>query len=145
MCSHTLQMLNHFFFCAINFPVSWTDYSLTAWVPSQVLRRIGNYKICVYKGSTNRGAWNFCVDQLALIDICILSLWLSSMFWQYFIPCYGRPASEECEECIVFILVIKYQPTKSDKRMVWEYVGLFDSIPTQLVGLHQNKMVFYPE
>ena len=43
------------FFCAINFPGSWADGSLTAHFLQQIKRRIGLYKICVDQGFPRRG------------------------------------------------------------------------------------------
>ena len=46
------------FFCAINFPGSWADGSLTAQFLQQIKRRIGLYKMCVDQGFPWRGDAN---------------------------------------------------------------------------------------
>lgn len=43
------------FFCAINFPGSWADGSLTARFLHSVKRKIGSYKICVDQGFPRSG------------------------------------------------------------------------------------------
>jgi hypothetical protein len=43
------------FFCAINFPGSWADGSLTARFLQHIKKRIGDYKICVDQGFPRSG------------------------------------------------------------------------------------------
>jgi hypothetical protein len=43
------------FFCAINYPGSWADGSLTARFLQHIKKRIGTYKICVDQGFPRRG------------------------------------------------------------------------------------------
>ncbi len=38
------------FFAEINFPGSWVDGALTAWILGSIRSRIGSYKICVDQG-----------------------------------------------------------------------------------------------
>ena len=43
------------FFCAINFPGSWADGSLTAQFSHEMKSKIGSYKICVDQGFPRSG------------------------------------------------------------------------------------------
>ena len=43
------------FFCAINFPGSWADGTLTAQFFSHIKKRIGRFKICVDQGFPRSG------------------------------------------------------------------------------------------
>jgi hypothetical protein len=38
------------FFAAVNFPRSWADGVLTAWILASIRSQIGSYKICVDQG-----------------------------------------------------------------------------------------------
>ena len=50
------------FFCALNYPGSWADRSLTAHFFPHITKRIGNFKICVDKGFPRSGsAYNVLV------------------------------------------------------------------------------------
>ena len=50
------------FICAINYPVSWADSSLTARFLPHIKKRIGNIKICIDKGFPRSGsAYNILV------------------------------------------------------------------------------------
>jgi hypothetical protein len=53
------------FFCAINYPGSWADGSLTVRFLPHILKRIGTYKICVDQGFPRSGpAWNVLVGPI---------------------------------------------------------------------------------
>ncbi len=43
------------FFCAINYPGSWLDGSLTTWFFLHIKERIGDYKLCVDQGFPRSG------------------------------------------------------------------------------------------
>ena len=43
------------FFAAVNFPGSWADRVLTAWILASIRSRIGSYKICVDQDFPHRG------------------------------------------------------------------------------------------
>jgi hypothetical protein len=43
------------FFCAINYPGSWSDGTLTARFFTHIKERIGDYKICVDQGFPRSG------------------------------------------------------------------------------------------
>ena len=50
------------FFCALNYPGSWANGTLTSRFLPHILKRIGHYKICVDQGFPRSGpAWNVLV------------------------------------------------------------------------------------
>ncbi len=52
-------------FHALNYPGSWTDGSLMACFSPQILKRIGNYKICADQGCLgSAAAWNVLLGPL---------------------------------------------------------------------------------
>ncbi len=53
------------FFCALNYPGSWSDGMFTARFLPHILKRIGSYKICVDQGFPQSGsAWNVLVGSI---------------------------------------------------------------------------------
>ncbi len=50
------------FFCAINYPGSWSDGTLTACFFSHIKKRIGDYKICVDQGLPRSGGARAILD-----------------------------------------------------------------------------------
>ena len=138
------------FFCAINFPGSWADGSLTARFLHQIKKRIGLYKICVDQGFPRSGnAHGMLVGPVTKraarrlhCDICNYYLRISNIHMLL------HQASEWGMRGLqgTFPQCKKRLPSESAKRrLVLEAIVLVHIFCTDYVGFSQIKTVFDPE
>ena len=138
------------FFCAINYPGSWTDGSLTARFLPHIKSRIGDYKICVDQGFPRseeaRGILVGPVPERTARrlhrDMRDYLLRLSNVYTSL------RQASEWGMRGLQgsFPRFKKRLPSDSfRRRQVIEAIVLIHNYRTELVGLSQIKTVFDPE
>ncbi len=138
------------FFCAINFPGSWADGSLTLRFLHQIKKKIGSYKICVDQGFPRSGdAYGMLVGPVTKraarrlhCDIRDYYLRISNIHTSL------RQASEWGMRGLqgTFPRCKKRLPSESDKRrLVLEAIVLVHNFRTDYVGFSQIKTVFDPE
>ena len=138
------------FFCAINYPGSWSDGTLTARFFTHIKERIGDYKICVDQGFPRSGdATGILVGPIpersarrlhsAVRDNLIR---LSNVYTSL------RQASEWGMRGLqgTFPRCKKRLPSDSEKRRrVIESIILVHNFRTEIVGKNQISNVFLPE
>ena len=135
------------FFCALNFPGSWADASVTARFLPFIKERIGSYKIVVDQGFPRRGsAYGVLVGPVSRRsarrlhrDVRDYLLRISNIHTSL------RQASEWGMRGLqgTFPRCKKRLPSDSEKRrLVLENIILIHNFRTELVGLNQIKTVF---
>jgi hypothetical protein len=138
------------FLCAINFPGSWHDGSLTANVLPYIRDNIGCYKICVDQGFPRSGAAaGILVGPISKKTARTLApilrpylLKISNVYTSL------RQASEWGMRSLqgTFPRCKKRLPSNAEKRKkVIQSIVLIHNFRTELVGLNQIKTVFDPE
>ena len=138
------------FFCAINFPGSWADGSLTARFLKHLKQKIGRYKICVDQGFPRSGeAHGILVGPVPKRtarrlhrDVRDYLLKISNVHTSL------RQASEWGMRGLqgTFPRCKKRLPSDSRKRrLVIESVVLIHNFRTDYVGCNQIRTVFDPE
>ena len=138
------------FFCAINYPGSWADGSLTARFLHHITKRIGSYKICVNQGFPRSGAASGILvgpipersarrlhssvrDHLIKISNVYTSLRQASEWGM-------RGLQGSFPRCK------KRLPTDNlQRRRIIEAIVFIHNFRTELVGLSQIQSVFDPE
>ena len=131
------------FFCAINFPGSWADGSLTLRFLHQIKQKIGSYKICVDQGFPRSGdTYGMLVGPVTKRaarrlhrDICDYYLRISNIHTSL------RQASEWGMRGMqgTFPRCKKRLPSDSDKRrLVLEAIVLVHDFCTHYVGFSQD-------
>jgi hypothetical protein len=138
------------FFCAINYPGSWADGTLTARFFSHIKQRIGRHKICVDRGFPRSGeASGILVGPIpersarrlhpALRDNLLR---LSNVYTSL------RQASEWGMRGMqgTFPRCKKRLPSdRVKRRLVIESIVFINNFRTHIVGLNQISTVFNPE
>ena len=138
------------FFCAINYPGSWADGSLTSRFFNHIQKRIGDFKICVDQGFPRSGdAHGILVgpipERSARQLHCSLRdnlIRLSNVYTSL------RQASEWGMRGLQgsFPRCKKRLPSDKDKRrMVLECIIFIHNFRTEIVGRNQIAEVFNPE
>jgi DDE superfamily endonuclease len=138
------------FLCAINFPGSWHDGSLTSNVFPYIRDNIGCYKICVDQGFPRSGdAAGILVGPISKKQARTLApnlrpylLKISNVYTSL------RQASEWGMRSLqgTFPRCKKRLPSNAAKRKkVIQSIVLIHNFRTELVGLNQIKTVFDPE
>jgi hypothetical protein len=138
------------FFCAINYPGSWADGSLTARFLHHIKTRIGTYKICVDQGFPRSGEASGILvgpipersarrlhravrDQLLRISNVYTSLRQASEWGM-------RGLQGSFPRCK------KRLPTNNlQRRQILESIILIHNFRTEMVGYSQIQSVFDPE
>ena len=138
------------FFCAINYPGSWADGTLTSRFFNHIQKSIGDFKICVDQGIPRSGdAHGILVGPIPERSarqlhrsVCDNLIHLSNIYTSL------RQASEwgmrglqgsfpRCKKCL---------PSDKDKqRMVLECIIFIHNFRTEKVGHNQIAEVFNPE
>ena len=138
------------FFCAINFPGSWADGTLTARFFSHIKQRIGRFKICVDQGFPRSGdAFGILVGPIPERSARRLHsavrdnlLRLSNVYTSL------RQASEWGMRGLqgTFPRCKKRLPSNRIKRrLVLESIIFINNFRTEIVGRNQISTVFDPE
>jgi len=138
------------FFCAINYPGSWADGTLTARFFSHIKQRIGRHKICVDQGFPRSGeASGILVGPIPERSVRRLHpalhdnlLRLSNVYTSL------RQASEWGMRGMqgTFPRCKKRLPSDRVKlRLVIESIVFINNFRTHIVGLNQISTVFNPE
>jgi hypothetical protein len=118
------------FFCAINYPGSWADGSLTARFLHDIKKRIGEYKICVDQGFPQSGeAEGILVGPFPnnqhddWIVPCVINYWSWAIFTHRFV----RQASGVCVDCRGAFLGAKNASRQiiDSKEKYWNQLSLF--------------------
>ena len=135
------------FLCAVNFPGSWSDASLTAHFFSHIRERIGDYKICVDQGFPRSGdATGILVGPIPERSARRLhSLVRDNMIRLSNVYTSLRQASEWGMRGLqgTFPRCKKRLPSDKDKRRrVIECIILVHNFRTELVGRNQITEVF---
>jgi hypothetical protein len=138
------------FLCAINFPGSWPDGSITANILPYIRNNIGNYKMCVDQGFPRSGDAHLILvgpiskrqaKRLAL-NLRPYLLRISNIYTSL------RQASEWGMRSLqgTFPRCKKRLPGNAEKRKkVIQSIVLIHNFRTELVGLNQISTVFDPE
>ena len=138
------------FFCAINFPGSWADGSLTARFLQHIKKRIGDYKICVDQGFPRSGEASGILvgpipersarrlhpamrDQLLKRSNVYTSLRQASEWGM-------RGLQGSFPRCRKRLPTENYQ-----RRKILEAIVFIHNFRTEIVGSSQIKTVFDPE
>ncbi len=137
-------------FCAINYPGSWANGTLTAHFISHITKRIGDYEICVDQGFLELVMQLVFLSGLYLrgapVNWIVLSviIWFD---WVTFILLFGRQVNGECVDYRGHSLAVKKcLPTDKDKRrLVLECTIFVHNFRTELVGLNEIAEVLHPE
>jgi hypothetical protein len=138
------------FLCAINFPGSWHDGSITANILPYITNNIGNYKICVDQGFPRSGdAYQILVGPVSKKTASKLApnlrpylLRMSNVYTSL------RQASEWGMRSLqgTFPRCKKRLPSDAYKRkMVMQCIVHIHNFRTEVVGLNQISTVFNPE
>jgi hypothetical protein len=138
------------FLCAINFPGSWHDGSITANILPYIRNNIGNYKMCVDQGFPRSGdAHLILVGPISKRQAKKLApnlrpylLRISNIYTSL------RQASEWGMRSLqgTFPRCKKRLPGNAEKRKkVIQSIVLIHNFRTELVGLNQIATVFDPE
>ncbi len=139
------------FLCAINFPGSWPDGSITANILPYIRKNIGNYKMCIDQGFPQTGDANLILDgPISKKQAKKLALNLRPYFLQILnIYTSLRQASEWGMRALqgTFPRCKKRLPGNAWKhKKVIQSIVLIHNLRTELiVGLNQISMVFDPE
>ena len=138
------------FLCAINFPGSWHDGSITANILPYIRNNIGNYKMCVDQGFPRTGDANLIlVGPISKKQAKKLAPNLRPYFLRISnIYTSLRQASEWGMRALqgTFPRCKKRLPGNAWKRKkVIQSIVLIHNLRTELVGLNQISMVFDPE
>ena len=138
------------FLCAINFPGSWHDGSITSNILPYIRKNIGNYKMCVDQGFPRSGdADQILVGPISKKQARRLApnlrpylLRISNIYTSL------RQASEWGMRALqgTFPRCKKRLPGNANKRKkVIQLIVLIHNFRTELVGLNQISTVFDPE
>jgi len=138
------------FLCAINFPGSWHDGSITANILPYIRNNIGNYKMCVDQGFPRTGDANLIlVGPISKKQAKKLAPNLRPYFLRISnIYISLRQASEWGMRALqgTFPRCKKRLPGNAWKRKkVIQSIVLIHNLRTELVGLNQISTVFDPE
>jgi hypothetical protein len=137
-------------FCAINYPGSWSDGTLTTRFFSHIKERIGDYKICVDQGFPRSGdATGILVgpipersarrlhplvrDNLIRMSNVYTSLWQASEWGMRGL----QGTFPRCKK--------RLPSNKEKRRRVLEFIILVHKFRTEVVGHNQISAVFAPE
>ena len=139
------------FFCALYYPGSWADGSVTAQLFPHMKSRIGKYKICVDQGFLHSGDVDAGVlvcpvarrtAQHSHCDVCDNMLWLSNVYtslWQA--SEWGMQGLQgtipQCKKWL--------QSDCIERRLVLENIIYVHNFWTHIVGHNQIQTVFDPE
>ena len=138
------------FFCAIIYPGSWADGTLTSRFFNHIQKRIGDYKICVDQGFPRSGdAHDILVGPIPErsarrlhCSVCDNLIRMSNVYTSL------RQASEWGMRGLQgsFPRCKKRLPSDKDKRrMVLECIIFIHNFRTEIVGRNQIAEVFNPE
>ncbi len=132
-------------FCAINYPGSWANGTLTACFFSHITKRIGDYKICMDQGFPQlvflsgqylRGAPIDCIALFMIIWFVLVT----------FILLFGRQVNGEWEDYRGYSLTVKNtcQQTRTRGRRCWSVLFVYTIFKLSLLGLIRSQRYSTP-